>query len=70
MGAFERIHALGLGSPIPLTAAELTAITATFKHGRFLPAAHGLTAFAFALWDWKSAAQSSAGFAVSNSSLP
>jgi len=41
-----------------------------FKRARFLAEAHGLTAFAFALWDWKSAAQSSAGFAASNSSLP
>jgi hypothetical protein len=40
------------------------------KRALFLPEADGLTAFAFALWDWKSAAQSSAGFAVSNLSLP
>jgi hypothetical protein len=60
----------GPGSPIPATAAELAAINAAFKRVRFLPIAHGLTAFVSALWDWKSAAQSSVGFAVSNSSLP
>jgi len=26
-----------------------------FKRDRFFAEAHGLTAFAFALWDWKSA---------------
>jgi hypothetical protein len=58
------------GSPIPGSAAELAAINAVLKRALFLPEADGLTAFAFALWDWKSAAQSSAGFAVSNLSLP
>lgn len=37
---------------------------------RFLPATHGLRAFSLALFGWNGAAQSSAAFAVSNSSSP